>query len=288
LHIVTKFLVFVAAILAVLLSGLSIAYTSNAGRLRAAIQTERDAAAEARAVAMETNAAAQVERQSLEEARAALQAELASLKQTMAALQGDNAALLAENKRLELTTASYQARIDQFTAIIDAFAKLDEARSNELAALREKELKRAIREIELSDRINDLTGQIDVSTETNRRLQEDLVAIRQELDRARSGETTIAASGKGTLRAPIGFRGRVVSIDREASGSVLVSIDGGSTDGLGENMKLIIVRGSQFIATVVLTRVDLNESVGLVDFLGREGQVEVLPGDLVQPTVTDI
>jgi len=279
-HILTKFLVIMAAVLAILLSGLSIAYSSNAQRLRDAVDNERKSAEAAKAAAAEVTAQSAAERESLNKKIEDLQASLGSIRQTISQLQGDNAQLLSDKKRLELDGASYQARIDQFIALSEAHAKLDEARAKELEELRQKQLSYARKEIELGDRINDLAGQLEVSQETSRALQEQLVAARQDLDRAKGGGV---ADASGLKKAPPQFRGRITNVTKDdATGTTLVTINAGSNDRLSEKMELNIVRDG-FVAKVVLTRVDLNTAVGTVNFLGRDVSVQV--NDLVMPTL---
>ncbi len=280
MHILTKFLVIMAAVLAVLLSGLTIAYSSNAQRLREAVDNERKSAEAAKAAAGEVTAQAAAERESLNKKIEDLNASLGSIRQTISQLQGDNAQLLSDKKRLELDGASYQARIDQFIALSEAHAKLDEARAKELEELRVKQLSYARKEIELGDRINDLAGQLEVSQETSRALQEQLVSARQDLDRAKGGGV---ADASGLKKAPATFRGRITNVTKDdATGTTLVTINAGSNDRLTEKMELNIVRDG-FVAKVVLTRVDLNTAIGTVNFLGRDVSVQV--NDLVMPTL---
>jgi len=283
-HILTKFLVIMAAVLAVLLSGLSIAYSSNAQRLREAIDNERKMAEAAKATANEATAAAAAERQALNDKNTTLNNQITSIRQSIVQLEGQNAQLLADKKRLELEGTTYQARIDQFIALTEAHAKLDEARAKELEDLRQKQLSYARKEIEMGDRINDLSGQLEVSQETSRALQEQLVAARQELDRVKSGGTA-TADAAGLKKAPPTFRGRITNVSKDDStGSTFVTINAGSNDRLSEKMELNIVRDG-FLAKVVLTRVDLNSAIGTVNFLGREKDVQVQVNDLVMPTL---
>lgn len=280
MHILTKFLVIMAAVLAILLSGLSIAYSSNAQRLRESVDNERKTAEAAKAAAADVTAQAAAERESLNAKLGELQTAMAGVRQTISQLQGENAQLLSDKKRLELEGASYQARIDQFIALSEAHAKLDEARAQELEELRQKQLSYARKEIEMGDRINDLAGQLEVAQETSRALQEQLVAARQDIDRAKSGGV---ADASGSKKAPPTFRGRITNVTRDDStGTTMVTINAGANDRLTEKMELNIVRDG-FVAKVVLTRVDLNTAIGTVNFLGRDVQVQV--NDLVMPTL---
>lgn len=283
MHIVTKFLVIFAAVLSMILAGLTIAYTSNAGALREAVKLSENKASQATAQASAVTASAAAERQSLQQKINELETAMQQAVTRTADLQGENAKLLAEVNGLKQASVTHSAQIDQFTAVIQTYASLNQTQSDELNTLRNKELASARKEIELSDRINDLLGELEVSRETGRSLQEQLVAARESLDRSQQGGASLGAvdSGTGLLRAPLNFRSQIIAVREDESGGTLVTIPAGSSDGLRERMTLNIVRNG-FIARLVVERVDQNESVGRVDFLGREGQVYVQEGDRVE------
>ncbi|MBL0926814.1 MAG: hypothetical protein IBJ11_04070 [Phycisphaerales bacterium] len=282
MHILTKFLVVVAAVLSVLLSGLAIAYTSNADRLKAEVLAERAKAAEAVARAGDTTTQSLAERESMLSENSKLQQTITTLKEQINKLEGDQAGLIAENKRLQLNDASYTARIDQFTALIKSYQELDKARSSELDQLRTRALSDARKQIELGDRINDLTGQLEVSTETNRTLQEQLVDMRQELGRAREGGAAGAGSAAaGVLRAPPALRATVTSVTTDVDGSTLVAFNAGSTAGIRPNMEVNVVRPGNFVAKVLIKKVDLNEAVGRVTLFNTLSNLSPSNGDTV-------
>lgn len=284
MHILTKFLVIIAALLSVLLSGLTIAYSANTQAVRERLQTEIDKANAAQAATAEALSTQARERESLEQERSSLQTALTQLRQSLVELQGDNAKLLTDNKELQLGQTRYNTQIDKMLALIDSFQKQDSARTAEVEDLRKKYLSMTQKEIEYLDRINDLTGQLEVSQETNRALQEQIAEIRQEADAARTG-TSVAANSQSYKLAPKGFRARIASVQRDASGSLFVGIDAGSSDQLEANMKLsaIDLNGRGYLATIILDRVDINEAVGRITLTGLNSR-EVQVGDLVMST----
>jgi len=284
LHILTKFLVIIAALLSVLLSGLTIAYSANMTSVLEQFRAERDKVAAANAATAEALSAQSRERESLEQERSSLQTALTQLRQSLVELQGENAKLLTDNKELQLGQTRYNTQIDKMVALIDSFQKQDEARTGEVEDLRKKYLSMTQKEIEYLDRINDLTGQLEVSQESNRALQEQIAEIRQEADAARTGSSVTSANQAFKL-APKGFRARISSVQRDAAGSLFVSIDAGSSDQLETQMKLsaIDINGRGYLATIILDRVDLNEAVGRVTLTGLNAR-EVQIGDLVFAT----
>lgn len=283
MHIVTKFLIVFAAVLSMVLAGLTIAYTSNAGALRRAVQLAENKASQAAAQAAAVTASAAAERESLQQKINDLETALQQATARASDLQGENARLLAEVNGLKQASVTHSAQIDQFTAVVQTYAALNKAQSDELNHLRAKELERARKEIELSDRINDLLGELEVAREANRSLHEQLVAAREALDLAQQGAAATVGAAAGDLallRAPPNFRSQVVRVREDAAGNTLVTIPAGASHGLRERMRLSIVRDG-FLAALVLERVDQNESVGRVDYLGRKGAVTVREGDRV-------
>jgi hypothetical protein len=284
LHIVTKFLVVIAAILSMLLAGLAIAYSYNADRIVTELTIQKDRAAKADAQAAAVTSQAAAERESLQQKMSALEASLQEATGKVASLQGENTRLLAEVNSLKQASVSHTAQINDFTAVVQTYAALNKAQSDELAMLRRKELEASRQEIELTDRINDLDGELTVTREANRSLQEQLVAMQEQLDRglAAGSSTPGSASGQEVyLRAPVGFMARVTDV-RDDAGATLVEIDAGVSDKLKSGMSLNITRGSDYLGRLVLTDVQQNRSVGRVDFLDPKKPSSVTKGDVVR------
>ncbi|MGP1346539.1 MAG: hypothetical protein ACTS3F_07715 [Phycisphaerales bacterium] len=287
MHIVTKFLVVLAAILSVLLSGLVVAYSFNHRAVKDDYQRLASLNTSLSATISEHSAVLARQQAAADNAQAALQAEISSLRTQLETVQGTIAELRRENERLRVAEGAAAARIDEFTALLGTYAELDEKRSAELEQLRERQLTSAQREIEYLDRINDLSGQLENATETNRSLQIQLAQLREQLETAQFGATgaaiASASNQQGVRRAPANFRGRILNVRTDESGITYAAINAGTSDNLAERMKFNIVRDGRFLATVVLQRVDINEAVGIVDKLGREVQIQ--PGDIVLPTL---
>jgi hypothetical protein len=282
-HPLTKVLVALAALLSIAVAAFTIAYTANADRVRSELLNERELARTAQDMAAKDKAAHAAEKAGWEQEKDALGRQVAEMDTRVSSLMQDNARLLADVKTREAEGLSAQAKIDQLSATNQTLSSLIAKYRDEVTGLRQAELGYARREIELSDRASDLQGQLEVAVESNRALQEQLVDARDQLQAGRSGGTA-ARAGEGTLKASFPVRARVSSVRRDPSGDVLVQIEAGSSDQLRERMELSLVRGSALLGKVVLQTVDINESVGKVDFLGRPA-VEVREGDMVMSLV---
>lgn len=278
MHILTKFFVFIAAILSVLLAGLSIAYTFNANEIASQITRANAAraAAENEAQARSLDAARQSSEN--ESTLADMHATLAERESHITNLEGEISRLIATNADLQTQQATYSTRIDEFTTLIATAQELDAARAEELRALRDDLLEYARKEIALTDRINDLVSQLEVAEATVRSLQETIVSIQEGGDG--SGSTTTR-----TPTAPEGFRARVTDVSTDESGRVLVAIDAGSSDGLRPGTRLSVSDESGFVAVIVIDRVNLNNATGYVDTRSSTDR-QPSAGSIAVPAVT--
>jgi hypothetical protein len=274
-HVITKILVVFAAVLSVLLSALTIAYSTNAQRVVGGYTAAKLEAETAKAQLAAEKANQIAELASRDTQITDLTTQLEDARADREQLKLDNGKLLAQSKVAEAAQMTVQARIDQLAAMSQMQASLIESMYQEVGRLRESELRYAQREIEFTDRFNDLTAQLEVARETNRALQEQLVSVQ--------GASKSAGPASGTAQArPAGseIRARVTNVRTDTSGALLAEINVGSSDRVSKDMKFMVTRGDQFIANLVVDRVDLNEAVGRIDTLNRP--VTVLPGDTVK------
>ena len=276
MHIITKIFVVFAAVLAVLLSALSVAYSTNADRIVASVKDQRARVAALRA---EVAAAASTHAEEVER----IQAEVEELKQQvrdrtarLTSYERENQRLLAEAKAAQNDSLNVQSRIDQLSATASTQASLISSYRDEVQKLREDELRFTQREIELADRISDINGQLEVAVETNRALQEQIAQLREMVDGP--GASRLASGPMSSRTQPV--RARITDVRRDpGNGALLAAIDAGSNDRIREGMEMTIVRRGDFIAKFVVQSVTLNTAVGRVDTLNRS--VDVLPGDMV-------
>lgn len=278
MHILTKFFVFIAAILSVLLAGLSVAYTFNAGEITSQISQAKARETAARSAAETSLLDSERRSADLKSANSALQSTIAERDSRINQLEQRLSSLSTEISRLESQQETYSTRIDEFTTLIATAQSLDAARAEELRDLRDSLLSYARREIDLSDRINDLVSQLEVSQATVRSLQETIVQIQE------GGEPGRADSTRRPI-APDGFRATVTDVRTDGSGRVLVAIDAGSSDGLREGTALSVSDTSGFVAVIVIDTVNINNAAGYVD-TRRSTNRNPTRGALVVPAVS--
>jgi regulator of replication initiation timing len=275
-HVVTKILVVVAAVLAILLSGLTIAYTNNADRVTSELTRAESAleAAKASAAQAETRAAAELEPANTQ--INALNSQLSDLQSGLQTLRADLVSVREENRSYELELQNYASRIDQFQALQDEANALIRSAQDQLVDVRGAYNDEIRRNIELTDRITDLTSQLEVVQEENRALQEELA------DATRDGGSGVGPGGEtGVTMAPADFRARVTNVIRDEDGTTLVQLNAGSSDMLRERMTLVVTRGAQYLGTIEVLRVDLNDAVARVT-LRPAGEPAIRANDTVR------
>lgn len=280
MHIVTKILVVLGALLSVLLAALTIAFSANADAVRAALVSEQNARAAAVQSANDANSLAGQQIASLQKGKETAESKAADFERQIKDLQNERATLLAEVETARFGDQSLKNQIDSLTAQAQANAAIIKALNDEAGKLRGEQVASARRETELVDRLNDLESQRQVLEQNTRSLQEQLAEARLTAEQARTGS---AATGPGGLTAfastgPL-VQARVVSLVTSPNGEELAELDQGSSAGLKAGQRLSVVRDGRFVASITLTTLNLQRSVGRVDRLGRP--VEVRGGDLV-------
>jgi len=272
-HVVTKILVVLATVMSILLAAMSVAFTANADRVRSENERLRIMESAQESTLKAKSSAESAARVRLEDTNTTLNEQIASMKREQIALQQETARQMADAEAAKAEAVAVQAKLDQLASTVATQTELISSYRTEVRTLRDNELRYSRREIELADRISELTGQLEVAQETNRALQEQLAEITY------GGSSPTRPGEVRTAGGPI--RAQITELRRDpGSGSTLASIDAGSNDRLRENMELSIVRGNTFIGKLTLESVDLNEAVGRVDMLGNRN-TSVRQGDLV-------
>ena len=278
MHIITKIFVVFAAILSVLLAALSVAYSTNADRIVAGYKDSESRASAANTSAAEAGSKAASAVTDMQARLDQLETQLRERDDDLTDFERDNQRLLAETKQAEAAQVSVMSKIDQLGATVSTQASIIKSLQDEVKERRAEGLRFIQREIELTDRISDLSGQLEVAIETNRALQEQL----QELRDTYGNEPSVAGANgpRNPGNTASAVRARITEIRRDpGGGDLLAAIDAGSNDRIREGMELTISRRGSFVGKLVVNSVSLNTAVGSVDTLNRDVTVE--PGDLV-------
>ena len=186
-----------------------------------------------------------------------------------------------------------QSQIAQFQATVQTQTALIKSYRDEVTTLREQMLSTSKREIDLLDKISDLTSSREVLEQNSRALKEQLEELKltnQTLQQqAASGGTITNMSAQSTPRELPGplVRARVTKVFKSPAGDDMVVINEGSNRGLKEGILMNIARSDGFVASIVLTAVQPTESVGAHQLVQEPGAVRRCrpepPGAVIAP-----
>lgn len=281
MHILTKVLVFVAAILAVFLSALTISYASNAHKITQSLSDAQLDAMAARASLNEQTArqatwASQKEEEVSRFAKAA-----ADLQVELSQLRSENANLKAGKAQAEAARESIAGKIAELSELAKSQQTLLSTFSGQLASARKSELDLRSQALGLESKLSDIQSQNEVLDSTVRALREQLAEAKRVQDSGGAARTASAAgSSEPFVYTGELIQGRVEQITADPStGKTLAKINVGTNSNIRENMKLFVIRDGSFVANLIIEKTDLQWAIGRIDTLGRP--VTVGQGDLV-------
>ncbi|MFT3685894.1 MAG: hypothetical protein QM783_13395 [Phycisphaerales bacterium] len=266
MHLVTKILIVFAALFAVLLAALSMAFSYNAEQLRnqiSAERAERDAAnsalREAQATATTSLAKAKTDAEQAVARATAAETDKANALNERAKLMADNKSIQLErdrfmnesagkDQRLQVATELAKSLQDQNTKLAGEFQRISKENADMLVAL------------------SDLQSQNQVMTQNVRALQEQL----SDAANAASSKATAAVDPRAGAEMTAGplVTARITKTTKSQSGDTLAVISAGANAGVKVGQRLNIVRGNKFVGALVILQADANESVGRIDTLG--------------------
>ena len=225
MHTVTKVLVVFAAVLCVLLSALTMAYSVNADRIVADYKNQVQAR-----LGAEENAKADITAARLEVAEKlkdhdALARQNTDQATTIHALESDRAQLITKLAAAESGRDSTSAQISQLAATGKTQALLIDSYRSEVTKLRESELKFQHDKIELVDRINDLESQREVQDQNIRALQEKMAEMKRTIDSQGTAVTmTSGGTPSGPYKPSIPISGKIVATQKSGNGKTFATI----------------------------------------------------------------
>lgn len=291
MSVLTKVLVTLLTFLSIALAMLVVSAFAQQQNWKASAEEWQTAATAAQAKERTVAANAALEKQRALDQHLADSATLSKLNGELAAKEGriaelDRAVADAQSK-LTIEQGQVSGTVDQNKMLQAAFNQEKEF-STKLAR-RNSELERG--NIDLTDRVKELTTNIEMAKAQVRGLQQQIASMDSAgaggpssgLARAtqipsgmsvEAGVPSIQAPEGGGLAMPI--RGEVTSIQGD-----LASISVGSADGVAHGMNFLIYRRAsaggrpQYLGTLKITKVESNQAAGQIE----QSEGEIRPGD---------
>lgn len=290
MHILTKILVVIVALLVTALVPLAAVSSTNQGVFKkqatdaqAALKTRESEGAVARDAYNASLAALQAKTSGLESQLRAATMERDKEMQMRADKERDVESMRLEVADLKGKVASFSANDELHIKLIDAMRQdIENARTQYLAAEKAR--------VELQDSLARLQGDLDSEMAARRQLQEQLQRVSEEKERAMAdvqryaalhGSMAPRAGATGDAALPVvadrSLSATLVDVKREPD-ATLAEINAGSRDGVKEGWVMTIADGSNFVGNLRIVQVDVNRSVGVVELEDAATRGEVKAG----------
>jgi len=275
LSTLTKVLIVLQVVVALVLCGLVVTYVATADNYKRMYEEERSRASKA-------NQQKEATQQDFEQFKAAKDQEFAGLNKKIAELNDTISRLTNDLAMSERTRAQIGNDLTAKDAIIqtaNTLAKqqteLYQKAKEQLDAIRTEQVKKDGELKEINDSIVEKMAIITAQTEQIRRLIEEKTDLQGKLEQLlrQYGKAVVPPAPTGPkpvvqparpLARDLGLKGVITRIDMENS---LAEISIGSADGVRQEMKFYVTRGDQFICNILVLEVEAQKAVGILDLV---------------------
>jgi hypothetical protein len=273
----TKALVLIVTILAVVLVALIVPFAAKVDNWKERYQQETSARAAAEQKASLTQNDIQAMAAANQRQTTQLNQQLASLQQQVLTLT--SARQQAEVSLIEARSARERAEADMraLTASSERATSLATKLTEQTQQLQDRLVTQQTRNIELADRNAALMSETATLTRQVRRLRETMLAME---DQNRQLTTRLAQAGISdrdlASQTPVlpsaDISGQIMRVDNVAD-TTLVLVNLGTRDGVSENMKFMVYRGDEFVGNLLIETVDVDNAAGRIVLKARNVQV---------------
>ncbi|MFW5681701.1 MAG: hypothetical protein ACOC1G_01735 [Phycisphaeraceae bacterium] len=280
MSLLTKTLVVLVTFLSILLVALVVPYVAQTEDLRDSLEQAQRGEREARIAAQTARADANSVADRTAEEVAALRADKTQLQGDLDKAQQSREELAAQVSQLESENSLTAASVETLSTTLETNTKLLESTQADLQEATSDRSELKTQTIQLADTVNEKESQIDSLNRQVRRIRETTAALEQRNEELAArleqvppeffadAETGQAMAGEVVPDQPI--LGEVSDI-ADAAGEMLVEVNVGSEDRVQQNMRFLVHRGSQYLGTLIIDKVDRSNSVGRVVLRSEEG-----------------
>jgi len=278
-HVLTKILVVFCAVLSLLLAALTMSYATNADRIKGSVESEKILRLASETTQRENVSSYASEKTKLQTDMQSLENDKQRLEQSLSTLRSEATGLRSQVETARAEADGIRNQVSQLGATTQTQAALIRNYREEVTKLRDDLVKASKREIELVDRMNELTGQREVLEQNARALKEQLEEAKISMQSSSSGTTgtpglgMTGSSSGGMGMEPREFAGPLVravvtDVTTGPTGS-LVTINEGANRGLKEGTLMHITRANDFVASIELIKVEPSTAVGRITLTSK-------------------
>ena len=287
MHILTKALLVIVALLAVAIVPLAAVNAYNDSRFELKYR-DADAARAASDAALtsERNAKAVMQQKAEDDAKAGAERLASSQKE----VDAKSAALRKAESELASMQATQQgilSHLESLDATFKANQLITESLASELRDVRGKAIEAQRRMAELDAALAERTAELEVAEaarrlleEERKRLEDENLAAKTSIDQYIAAYGQIGGSRAGAVTQPVADRNVSATIIdvRQRDGSTFAEINAGSRDGVQVGWTMMVGDGATYIGNLKITHIDVNRAVGVVELENAAARGEVKVG----------
>ena len=277
----TKVLIVLVTLSAIFLCGIVVAYVANADSFKQKYDGQRNKLSALEQEKENLTKQLNEKIQQKDELEKSLTARIAEAKTEASDLK--NKLNTAEREKAELLTktTSMEAVVKDFSDTTNKQTETLNAALEEVKQLKQDEIKLKQELEQTSAALIEKTAIIDSLEAEKRRLIEEKADIQTRIDRMQMGGSTVAsiqavtpergyATAVTTSIEQINLKCRITEVDVRNS---MASISIGSVDGVKEGMSFHVTRGDAFICDILITDVDTEKAVGVLQLVQQTPRV---------------
>jgi DNA repair exonuclease SbcCD ATPase subunit len=276
----TKILVVLLTLSAILLCGIVVTYVANAENYkekftklssdRAALEQEKES----------LNNQLKEKIQQKDDLEKSLNGQIATLKTQEDDLKTKLSSTERQKAELVERTNSFAATTKDFQATIDKQAQLLATAQDDVKQLKAEQIKLNKELEQTSTAVVEKTALIESAEAEKRRLIEEKADLQNRLDKMlKAGGRPAAASAPVTQEKgfaqpsqptaeTVNLKGLITQVDTK-----LATISIGTADGVKVGMKFHVTRGDEFICDVLIVDVDTDKAVGVLELVQQSPKV---------------
>ncbi len=270
----TKIFIVLLAVFSIAFAMSTVSFVTQTNEWKKLAEDYRDAYGVIETKMVNQSAAHAAEKANWLDARREQMRQLAALEAQLQEAQHDLAGLRAELAQVKLARSDAEALARNLTGQLQLASTAWDNELKQREAFQERNIELETRNLDLNERVNELTTRTLVLVEQQRQFEQQINILRAENEklaaitrRAATGEFDVAGAGAVTPVEPVAstpIRGHILEVDGK-----LATISVGSADGVQKNMTFVIYRGADYIGDLKITDVEPHRSAGsIVRFRG--------------------
>lgn len=265
----TKIFIVLLAVFSIAFAMSTISFVTQTNDWKTLAEDYRDACGVIETKMVNQSAAHAAEKANWLDARREQMRQLAALEAQLQDAQQDLAGLRTELAQVKLARSDAEALARNLTGQLQLASAAWDNEVKQREAFQERNTELETRNLDLNERVNELTTRTLVLVEQQRQFEQQINILRAENEklatitrRAAPGEFDVPGVGSATPVEPVAstpIRGHILEVDGK-----LATISVGSADGVQENMTFVIYRGADYVGDLKVTDVEPHRSAGTI------------------------